>query len=149
VSSAINATVSPSPFTVVSEGANITLSCQVSQRKRSASLPVVRWIFQPDSGGEELLVARVNMQKAKFYGNYTKSFPKPKMKLTVVKQGKIYNLLILNVSKGDRGMYFCRVQEFKRHRERWKASSNSSSSTHLRGSCRAPSVILNTHRAKI
>ncbi len=32
-------------------------------------------------GGEELLVVRVNMRRAKFYGNYTKSFSKPKMKL--------------------------------------------------------------------
>ncbi|XP_043086965.1 V-set and transmembrane domain-containing protein 4 isoform X2 [Puntigrus tetrazona] len=129
---AINVTVSPSPFTVVAEGENITLTCQVSQRRRSASLPVVRWMFQPESGGEELLVARVNMQRAKFYGNYTKSFGKPKMKLTAVKQGKIYKLLIVNVSQQDRGLYSCRVQEFKKHQERWKASTNSSASTQLR-----------------
>uniref|UniRef100_A0A8C1HLS1 V-set and transmembrane domain containing 4b n=1 Tax=Cyprinus carpio carpio TaxID=630221 RepID=A0A8C1HLS1_CYPCA len=133
VCSAINVTVTPSPFTVVAEGENITLSCQVTQRRRSASLPVVRWMFQPESGGEELLVARVNMQRAKFYGNYTKSFSKPKMKLTVVKQGKIYNLLIMDISEQDRGLYSCRVQEFKQHRERWKASTNSSASTQLRG----------------
>ncbi|XP_058649145.1 V-set and transmembrane domain-containing protein 4 isoform X2 [Onychostoma macrolepis] len=89
-------------------------------------------MFQPESGGEELLVARVNMRKAKFYGNYTKSFRKPKMKLTVVKQGKIFNLLIMNISEQDRGLYSCRVQEFKKHQERWKASTNSSASTQLR-----------------
>ncbi|XP_021335878.1 V-set and transmembrane domain-containing protein 4 [Danio rerio] len=132
VCSSINVTVSPAPFTVVAEGQNITLSCQVSQRKRSASLPVVRWMFQPESGGEELLVARVNMKRAKFYGNYTKSFRKPKMKLTVVKQGKIFNLLIVNISERDRGVYSCRVQEFNKHQERWKASTNSSASTQLR-----------------
>ncbi|XP_016150392.1 V-set and transmembrane domain-containing protein 4-like [Sinocyclocheilus grahami] len=133
VCSAINVTVTPSPFSVVAEGENITLSCQVSQRRRSTSLPVVRWMFQPESGGEELLVARVNMRRAKFYGNYTKSFCKPKIKLTVVKQGKIYNLLIMNISTQDRGLYSCRVQEFKKHHERWKASTNSSASTQLRG----------------
>ncbi|XP_016348552.1 V-set and transmembrane domain-containing protein 4-like [Sinocyclocheilus anshuiensis] len=132
VCSAINVTVTPSPFSVVAEGENITLSCQVSQRRRAASLPVVRWMFQPESGGEELLVARVNMRRAKFYGNYTKSFCKPKIKLTVVKQGKIYNLLIMNISRQDRGLYSCRVQEFKKHHERWKASTNSSASTQLR-----------------
>ncbi|XP_026079032.1 V-set and transmembrane domain-containing protein 4 isoform X2 [Carassius auratus] len=132
VCSAINVTVTPSPFTVVAEGENITLSCQVTQRRRSASLPVVRWMFQPESGGEELLVARVNMRRAKFYGNYTKSFCEPKIKLTVVKQGKIYNLLIVNISRQDRGLYSCRVQEFKKHQERWKASTNSSASTQLR-----------------
>ncbi|XP_051969251.1 V-set and transmembrane domain-containing protein 4-like isoform X2 [Xyrauchen texanus] len=132
VCSAINVTVTPSPFTLVAEGDNATLSCQVTQRRRSVSLPVVRWMFLPECGGEELLVARVNMQKAKFYGNYTKSFHKPKINLTVVKQGKMYNLLILNITEKDRGLYSCRVQEFKKHQERWKALTNSSASTQLR-----------------
>ncbi|XP_056626852.1 V-set and transmembrane domain-containing protein 4 isoform X2 [Triplophysa dalaica] len=131
ICSAINVTVIPSSFTVVAEGDNITLSCQVSQRRRSVSLPVVRWMFQPEWGGE-LLLARVNMRKEKFYGNYPKSFQKPQMKLTVVKQGKIYNLLIMNITEQDSGLYSCRVQEFKRHQERWKASNNSSASTKLR-----------------
>ncbi|XP_028991213.1 V-set and transmembrane domain-containing protein 4 [Betta splendens] len=132
---AINVTVSPSPFTVAQEGQNITLSCVVSQRRRNAALPVVKWTFTPAGAGrpeDELLIARVNMRKARFYGNYTKSFPWPKMKLTVVKQGKIFDLLILNVSEGDRGLYTCRVQEFKKHQDRWKASSNCSASTELR-----------------
>uniref|UniRef100_A0A8B9JG17 V-set and transmembrane domain containing 4b n=1 Tax=Astyanax mexicanus TaxID=7994 RepID=A0A8B9JG17_ASTMX len=130
---AINVTVTPSPFTVAGEGENVTLSCQVSQRRKSDSLPVVRWMFQPAWGGDEHLVAKVNMRKAKFYGNYTKSFPTPKMKLTVVKQGKIYNLLIINITSTDRGLYSCRVQEFKKHRERWKASTNSTAATELKG----------------
>ncbi|XP_051959126.1 V-set and transmembrane domain-containing protein 4-like [Xyrauchen texanus] len=130
--SAINVTVTPSPFILVAEGNNVTLSCKVTQRRRSASLPVVRWMFLPEWGEEELLVARVNMRRAKFYGNYTKSFSKPKMKLTVVKQGKIFNLLILNITEQDRGLYSCRVHEFKKHQERWKASTNSSASTQLR-----------------
>lgn len=130
---AINVTVSPSPFTVAQEGQNVTLTCQVSQRRRSSSLPVVRWTFLPQEGEEELLIARVNMRKARFYGNYTKSFPWPKMKLTVVKQGKIFDLLILNVSEGDRGLYMCRVQEFKKNQNKWKASTNSTATTELRG----------------
>uniref|UniRef100_A0A3B4D2H0 V-set and transmembrane domain containing 4b n=1 Tax=Pygocentrus nattereri TaxID=42514 RepID=A0A3B4D2H0_PYGNA len=118
---------------VAAEGENVTLSCQVTQRHKTDSLPVVRWMFQPTLGGDEQLVAKVNMRKAKFYGNYTKSFPKPKMKLTVVKQGKIYNLLIINITSDDRGLYSCRVQEFKKHRDRWKASTNSSAATELKG----------------
>lgn len=55
------------------------------------------------------------------------------MKLTVVKQGKIFELLILNVSEGDRGLYMCRVQEFKKHQDRWKAASNCTAATELRG----------------
>ncbi|XP_061765005.1 V-set and transmembrane domain-containing protein 4 [Nerophis ophidion] len=133
--SAINVTISPSPFTVAQEGQNITLTCVVSQRRRNAALPVVKWTFLPagsDRLDEELLIARVNMRKARFYGNYTKSFSRPKMKLTVVKQGKIFDLLILNVSEDDRGLYICRVQEFKKHQDRWKASSNCTATTELR-----------------
>ncbi|XP_042254480.1 V-set and transmembrane domain-containing protein 4 [Thunnus albacares] len=132
---AINVTITPSPFTVAQEGQNITLSCIVSQRRRNAALPVVKWTFLPagtDRPEDELLIARVNMRKARFYGNYTKSFSWPKMKLTVVKQGKIFDLLILNVSEGDRGLYICRVQEFKKHQDRWKASSNATAATELR-----------------
>ncbi|XP_037133832.1 V-set and transmembrane domain-containing protein 4 [Syngnathus acus] len=133
--SAINVTITPSPFTVVQEGQNVTLSCVVSQRRRNSALPVVKWTFLPagyDSPEDELLIARVNMRKARFYGNYTKSFSWPKMKLTVVKQGKIFDLLILNVSERDRGLYICRVQEFKKQQDRWKASCNSTATTELR-----------------
>ncbi|XP_076025774.1 V-set and transmembrane domain-containing protein 4 [Genypterus blacodes] len=133
--SSINVTVSPSPFTLAEEGQNVSLSCVVSQRRRNAALPVVRWTFLPagtERAEEELLIARVNMRKARFYGNYTKSFFWPKLKLTVVKQGKIFDLLILNVSQGDRGLYMCRVQEFKKQEDRWKAASNCTASTELR-----------------
>ncbi|KAM8836832.1 V-set and transmembrane domain-containing protein 4 [Spinachia spinachia] len=132
---AINVTITPSPFTVAQEGQNVTLSCVVSQRRRNAALPVVKWSFLPegmDRPEDELLVARVNMRKARFYGNYTKSFPWPKLKMTVVKQGKIFDLVILNVSEGDRGLYMCRVQEFRKQQERWKASSNCTAATELR-----------------
>lgn len=118
------------------EGQNITLSCVVSQRRRNAALPVVKWTFLPagtDRPEDELLIARVNMRKARFYGNYTKSFSWPKMKLTVVKQGKIFDLLILNVSEGDQGLYMCRVQEFKKQQDRWRPSSNCTAATELRG----------------
>lgn len=133
---AVNVTITPTPFTVAQEGQNITLTCVVSQRRRNAALPVVKWSFLPagtERPDDELLIARVNMRKARFYGNYTKSFLGPKMKLTVVKQGKVFDLLILNVSQGDRGLYLCRVQEFKKHQDRWKASSNSTAATELRG----------------
>lgn len=73
------------------------------------------------------------MRKEKFYGNYTKSFQKSKLKLTVVKQGKMYNLIIMNITEQDRGLYSCRVEEFKKHQERWKPLTNSSASTQLRG----------------
>ncbi|KAJ3607739.1 hypothetical protein NHX12_024790 [Muraenolepis orangiensis] len=134
---AINVTVTPAPFTVAREGDNVTLTCTVSQRRRNTALPVVRWTFLPAAAErpeDEVLVARVNMRKERFYGNYTKSFQWPKLRLTVVKQGKVFDLLVLNVSEGDRGLYICRVQEFRRHRERWKAFSNGTAATELRES---------------
>ncbi|XP_013873741.1 V-set and transmembrane domain-containing protein 4 isoform X1 [Austrofundulus limnaeus] len=132
---AINATITPSPFTVAKVGQNVTLTCIVSQRHRNTALPVVKWIFLPASKTQEedeLLIARINMRKARFYGNYTKSFQWPKFRLTVVKQGKIFELLILDVSEGDWGLYMCRVQEFKKHKDHWKASSNFTAVTELR-----------------
>ncbi|XP_068448304.1 V-set and transmembrane domain-containing protein 4-like, partial [Clinocottus analis] len=135
LSLAINVTITPSPFTVAQEGQNVTLTCVVSQRRRNAALPVVKWTFLPEGAQrpeDELLIARVNMRKARFYGNYTKSFPWPKLKLTVVKQGKIFDLVVLNVSERDRGLYTCRVQEFRKHQDRWKASSNCTAATQLR-----------------
>uniref|UniRef100_A0A8C3AUR3 V-set and transmembrane domain containing 4b n=1 Tax=Cyclopterus lumpus TaxID=8103 RepID=A0A8C3AUR3_CYCLU len=135
LSFAINVTITPSPFTVAQEGQNVTLSCVVSQRRRNAALPVVKWSFLPKGAErpeDEVLIARVNMRKARFYGNYTKSFPWPKLKLAVVKQGKIFDLVVLNVSEGDRGLYMCRVQEFRKHQDRWKASSNCTAATELR-----------------
>ncbi|XP_036073150.1 V-set and transmembrane domain-containing protein 4 isoform X2 [Oryzias melastigma] len=132
---AINATITPSPFTVAQEGQNVTLTCVVSQRRRNSALPVVKWTFLPagtERPEDELLIARVNMRKARFYGNYTKSFTWPKMKLTVVKHGKVFELLILNVSEDDRGLYLCRVQEFRKHQDRWRAASNCTAATELR-----------------
>ncbi|XP_031422494.1 V-set and transmembrane domain-containing protein 4-like [Clupea harengus] len=132
VCSAINVTVVPSPVAMAAEGSNVTLTCRVGQRRRSGSLPVVRWMFVPEHGGEEILVARVNMRRAKFYGNYTKSFSAPKLRLTVVKQGHTYELLLLDAAPGDCGTYTCRAQEFRTHKGRWKASTNSSASTELK-----------------
>ncbi|KAL2101783.1 hypothetical protein ACEWY4_003544 [Coilia grayii] len=140
----LNVTVVPSPVVTVAEGSNVTLRCRVGGRRRAGagpdagagpsagSLPVVRWMFVPERGGEETLVARVNMRRAKFYGNYTKSFGAPKLRLTVVKQGQLYELLLLDAALGDRGTYVCRAQEFRRHKDRWKAANNSSASTQLR-----------------
>ncbi|XP_046709783.1 V-set and transmembrane domain-containing protein 4 [Silurus meridionalis] len=132
VCTAINATVTPSPFLVALEGENATLSCQVTQHHKSDTALVLRWLFHPASGGDEQLLAKVNMRRAKFYGNYSKSFPKPKIKLIVVKQGKIYNLLIINITREDRGMYSCKVQEFKKHQEKWKSSVDFTAATELK-----------------
>ena len=111
----LNVTVSPSPLALVQSGDSINLRCAVtSQRRRgrggSASLPVVRWNFLPGDHARlnelnelneltnellgEVLVARVNMHKARFYGNYSKRFLWDKMRLTTVRQVTLPSLYV-------------------------------------------------------
>ncbi|KAI1887012.1 hypothetical protein AGOR_G00201660 [Albula goreensis] len=131
VCQALNVTVTPGPVAMSLERENITLSCQVSQKRKANSLLVVRWLFSGEGGVEQLIV-KLNMKRAKYYGNYTKRFPRPKLKLFEAKQGKTYNLLVLNISKEDRGLYICRVQEIRKHQNRWRAASNGTATTELR-----------------
>ncbi|KAG9341104.1 hypothetical protein JZ751_019858 [Albula glossodonta] len=132
VCEALNVTVTPGPVTMCREGDNVTLSCQVSQMKRPSSLLVVRWVFSREAG-EEHLIVKLNMRKAKYYGNYTKRFASPKLRLSEEEEGKAYNLQVLNVSREDGGRYACKVQEIRKHRNRWRASSNGTATTELKG----------------
>uniref|UniRef100_A0A8C2FU34 V-set and transmembrane domain containing 4a n=1 Tax=Cyprinus carpio TaxID=7962 RepID=A0A8C2FU34_CYPCA len=113
------------------KGDNITLSCLVSQRKRSSSVLVLRWLYFP-TPEDEHLVGRMGMKKTKYYGNYSKHFPQTKFHLWEEMDGQIYHLLILNVSLKDGGNYTCKVQEIRKHRNNWKASSNGTGSMELR-----------------
>ncbi|KAI1894297.1 hypothetical protein AGOR_G00114370 [Albula goreensis] len=131
VCEALNVTVTPGPVTMCREGDNVTLSCQVSQMKRPSSLLVVRWVFSREAG-EEHLIVKLNMRKAKYYGNYTKRFASPKLRLSEEEEGKAYNLQVLNVSREDGGRYACKVQEIRKHRNRWRASSNGTATTELK-----------------
>ncbi|KAK1791658.1 hypothetical protein P4O66_013657 [Electrophorus voltai] len=113
------------------EGENITVSCLVSQKKRSSSVLVLRWLYFP-TPNEEHLVVKMNFKKAKYYGNYSRSFAQMKFQLWEEVEGQIYHLLILNVSREDGGNYTCKVQEIRRHRNKWRSSSNGTGSMELR-----------------
>ncbi|XP_023676034.2 V-set and transmembrane domain-containing protein 4 [Paramormyrops kingsleyae] len=132
VCEALNVTVTPGPVARVLEGDNVTLSCQVAQRRRPDSVLVVRWLFAAFPADEEQLIVKLNMRRAKYYGNYTKRFARPKMRLLEERREQAYGLLILNVSKEDRGHYVCRVQEIRLHQNRWRAASNGTATAELK-----------------
>lgn len=148
---ALNVTVTPGPVVMVTEKDNLTLSCLVSQRKRSSSTLILRWFFSPLPAPSitpppfcpppspnahepcQFLVVRMGIKKMKQYGNYTRHFPEPKFRLYEETEGEVYRLRIINVTMVDQGFYTCRVQEIRQHRNTWKASSNGTSTTQLTG----------------
>ncbi|KAF7219918.1 V-set and transmembrane domain-containing protein 4a [Nothobranchius furzeri] len=141
----LNVTVTPGPAVFVTERENLTLSCLVSQRKRSNSVLILRWFFSPltpppstppttppTPGPPQFLIVRMGIKKMKLYGNYTRRFPQPKFHLYDDDgDGELYRLLILGVTGMDQGSYICRVQEIRKHKNTWRASSNGTSSIQL------------------
>uniref|UniRef100_A0A3Q3MG20 V-set and transmembrane domain containing 4a n=1 Tax=Labrus bergylta TaxID=56723 RepID=A0A3Q3MG20_9LABR len=128
---ALNVTVTPGPVVMATEKDNITLSCLVSQRKRSSSVLILRWFFSPLPS--QVLLVKLGIKKMKIYGNYTRRFTQPKFRLSEEVEGEVYRLRILNLSGPDQGFYTCRVQEIHKHRNTWRASSNGTSTTQLTG----------------
>lgn len=130
---------------MVPEKENLTLSCLVSQRKRSGSVLILRWIFSPlhtdaqvapsppPLQPNQFLIAKMGIKKLKLYGNYTRRFPKLKFRLYEETEGEAFRLSVRDVIPTDQGFYSCRVQEIRRFRNAWRASSNGSSTTQLTG----------------
>ncbi|XP_034537070.1 V-set and transmembrane domain-containing protein 4a [Notolabrus celidotus] len=147
---ALNVTVTPGPVIMAPEKDNMTLSCLVSQRKRSTSVLILRWFFSPLAAPtlsppppspslspspspepSQTLIVKLGIKKVKMYGNYTRRFPQPKFRLYEEVEGEVYRLRILNLTGQDQGFYMCRVQEIHKHRNTWRASSNGTSTTQL------------------
>ncbi|XP_069573997.1 LOW QUALITY PROTEIN: V-set and transmembrane domain-containing protein 4a [Brachyistius frenatus] len=142
---ALNVTVTPGPVVLVTEKENLTLSCLVSQRKRSSSVLILRWFFSPLTAPtpvpppspspalepSQFLIVKMGIKKMKIYGNYTSRFPQPKFHLHEETEGEEYRLRILSVTGMDQGFYTCKVQEIRKHRNTWRASSNGTSTTQL------------------
>ncbi|XP_042358116.1 V-set and transmembrane domain-containing protein 4a isoform X2 [Plectropomus leopardus] len=145
----LNVTVTPGPVVMVTQKDNLTLSCLISQRKRSGSVLILRWFFSPLAAPTlapppsppspsppaleptQFLIAKMGIKKLKLYGNYTRRFPQFKFRLYEETEGEIFRLRILNVTGPDQGFYTCRVQEIRKHRNTWRASSNGTSTTQL------------------
>uniref|UniRef100_A0A8D2ZTG1 V-set and transmembrane domain containing 4a n=1 Tax=Scophthalmus maximus TaxID=52904 RepID=A0A8D2ZTG1_SCOMX len=126
----LNVTVNPGPVVTVTEKDNLTLSCLVSQRKRSSSVLILRWFFSPVAPSHFLIV-KMGIKKMKLYGNYTRRFPQPKFRLYEETESELYRLRIFSVTGADQGFYACKVQEIRKHRNIWRASSNGTSTTQL------------------
>uniref|UniRef100_A0A3P8VE57 V-set and transmembrane domain containing 4a n=1 Tax=Cynoglossus semilaevis TaxID=244447 RepID=A0A3P8VE57_CYNSE len=141
VSHALNVTVTPGPVVMVTEKDNVTLSCLVSQRKWSNSVLILRWFFTPPADPTPLpppslpspppsaeptqfLIVKMGIKKMKLYGNYTRGFPSPKFRLYEETEGESYRLCIFSVTRLDQGFYTCKVQEIRKLRNTWRASSN-------------------------
>ncbi|XP_008289610.1 V-set and transmembrane domain-containing protein 4a [Stegastes partitus] len=146
---ALNVTVTPGPVVLVPEKDNLTLSCLVSQRKRSNSVLILRWFFSPLTAPTlgpppsfpptsppalepaQFLIVKMGIKKLKMYGNYTRRFPQPKFRLHEETEGEVYRLRIFRVMGMDQGFYTCKVQEIRKHRDTWRASSNGTGTTQL------------------
>lgn len=144
-------TVTPGPVVMVPEKDNLTFSCLVSQRKRSGSVLILRWFFSPLAvpthspppsspppsppalQPSQFLIAKMGIKKLKLYGNYTRRFPQPKFRLYEETEGEVFRLWIHSVAGTDEGFYTCRVQEIRKYRNTWRASSNGTSTTQLTG----------------
>ena len=153
---ALNVSLTPGPVVMVTERDNVTLSCLVSQRKRSSSVLILRWFFSPLAAPtllppppspssssappaldpSQFLIVKMGIKKMKLYGNYTRRFPQPKFRLYEEAEGELYRLRIFSVAGGDQGFYTCKVQEIRKFRNTWRSSSNGSSTTQLTGNCR-------------
>uniref|UniRef100_A0A9L0TAD5 V-set and transmembrane domain-containing protein 4 n=1 Tax=Equus caballus TaxID=9796 RepID=A0A9L0TAD5_HORSE len=132
VCGALNVTVSPGPVVDYLEGENATLLCHVSQKRRKDSLLAVRWFFARPDSQEALMVKMTKLRVVQYYGNYSRSAYRRRLRLLEERRGALYTLSVLTLGPADQGHYVCKVQEISKHRNKWTAWSNGSSATEMR-----------------
>lgn len=133
VCGALNVTVSPGPVVDYLEGENATLLCHVSQKRRKDSLLAVRWFFARPDSQEALMVKMTKLRVVQYYGNFSRSAYRQRLRLLEERRGALYTLSVLTLQPADQGHYVCKVQEISKHRNKWTAWSNGSSGTEMRG----------------
>ncbi|XP_024842612.1 V-set and transmembrane domain-containing protein 4 isoform X3 [Bos taurus] len=132
VCGALNVTVSPGPVVDYLEGENATLLCHVSQKRRKDSLLAVRWFFARPDSQEALMVKMTKLRIVQYYGNFSRSAYRQRLRLLEERRGALYTLSVLTLQPTDQGHYVCKVQEISKHRNKWTAWSNGSSGTEMR-----------------
>lgn len=135
VCGALNVTVSPGPVVDYLEGENATLLCHISQKRRKDSLLAVRWFFTRPDSQEALMIKITKLRVVQYYGNFSHSTYRQRLRLLEERPGALYRLSILTVRPADQGHYVCKVQEISKHRNKWTAWSNGSSEMEMRGKC--------------
>uniref|UniRef100_A0A8C5UZG5 V-set and transmembrane domain-containing protein 4 n=1 Tax=Microcebus murinus TaxID=30608 RepID=A0A8C5UZG5_MICMU len=133
VCEALNVTVTPGPVVDYLEGENATLLCHVSQKRQRDSLLAVRWLFSRSDSQEALMVKMTKLRVVQYYGNFSRSASRRRLRLLEERRGALYRLSVLALRPADQGHYVCRVQEISKHRSKWTAWSNGSSATEVRG----------------
>ncbi|XP_048195179.1 V-set and transmembrane domain-containing protein 4 [Perognathus longimembris pacificus] len=132
VCGALNVTVSPGPVVDYLEGENATLLCHVSQKRRKDSLLAVRWFFAQSDSQETLMVKMTKLRMVQYYGNFSRSANRQRLRLLEERRGTLYRLSVLSLRPSDQGQYVCKVQEISKYKNKWKAWSNGSSTTEMR-----------------
>nr|KAF6425959.1 V-set and transmembrane domain containing 4 [Molossus molossus] len=132
VCGALNVTVSPGPVVDYLEGENATLLCHVSQKRRKDSLLAVRWFLARPGAPEALMVKMTKLRAVQYYGNFSRSAYRHRLRLLEERRGVLYALSISTLRPADQGHYVCKVQEISKHKNKWTAWSNGSSETEMR-----------------
>ncbi|XP_028368072.1 V-set and transmembrane domain-containing protein 4 [Phyllostomus discolor] len=132
VCGALNVTVSPGPVVDYLEGENATLLCHISQKRWKDSLLAVRWFFARSNTQETLMVKMTKLRVVQYYGNFSRSSYRQRLRLLEERHGVLYTLSVLTLRPADQGHYVCKVQEISKYKNKWTAWSNGSSETEIR-----------------
>ncbi|XP_068923344.1 V-set and transmembrane domain-containing protein 4 isoform X1 [Petaurus breviceps papuanus] len=129
---ALNVTVSPGPIVQYLEGENATLFCHVSQKRRKDNFLAIRWLFALSPSQEKLMIKMTRLRMVQYYGNYSRSSNRQRLRLQEERYGRLYSLSILNLQPADQGKYICKVHEVGKHRSKWTTWSNGTAATEIR-----------------
>lgn len=81
------------------------------------------------------MVKMTKLRVVQYYGNFSRSTYRQRLRLLEERRGTLYRLYILTLRPADQGHYVCKVQEISKHRNKWTAWSNGSSEMEMRGKC--------------
>ncbi|KAK2098277.1 V-set and transmembrane domain-containing protein 4 [Saguinus oedipus] len=92
------------------------------------------------------MVKMTKLRVVQYYGNFSRSTNRQRLRLLEEQRGVLYRLSVLTLQPSDQGHYVCKVQEISKHRNKWTAWSNGSSAMEMREAVggRTPSAATTT-----